>query len=255
MSDAQEIVAGAEYVNAITARQSDRRYRQAFQNLVLKLVPAGGTVFDFGSGPGIDARFYAERGRKVAAYDVDSRMCEYLAAYCHDCIAQGTVTLYTGGYREFLALPPPGAGATVDLVASNFAPLNLIDDLDELFARFAALIGPEGAVLASVLSPYFVGDLRYGWWWRNVAHLAREGRYAVQGSQARIWRRGLADFARVCAPYFALEEVYPGNATCVRADTRGGWLRVTGCRFMFLLWRRTPVPLPGRREPELSRAS
>ena len=95
-------------------------------------------------------------------------------------------------------------------MTSNFAPLNLIDDLRQLFALFR-LTGPGGAVLASVLSPYYLGDLRYRWWWRNAARLAREGRYAVPGAQALIWRRRLKDFATQCTPHFVLERVFPGS--------------------------------------------
>jgi hypothetical protein len=60
---------------------------------------------------------------------------------------------------------PVSRGA--DLVTSNFAPLNLIDALPELFAKFHALTAPNGRVLASVLSPNFLGDLKYRWWWQN----------------------------------------------------------------------------------------
>src|SRR5262245_48025164 len=196
MHDAARIVTGAEYVAAISARPSDRRYRREFQSLALSLTAPGESLFDFGSGPGIDARIYAEQGRRVAAYDVDPHMSEYLAVHCRDFIATGAVSLQYGGYREFLASGPPAGGWRAELVTVNFAPLNLIDDLSALFAKFAALTTPTGAVLASVLSPYFAGDLRYGWWWRNAAGLLRDGRYAVPGAQAPIWRRRIVEYER-----------------------------------------------------------
>jgi SAM-dependent methyltransferase len=236
MSDAGRIVTGAEYVGAITATSSDRRYRREFQRLALRLTAPGEALFDFGSGPGIDARFYAEHGRRVTAYDVDPQMSEYLADHCRDLIAAGAVRLQEGGYAEFLASAAPAAGCHVALVTANFAPLNLIDDLRALFARLAALTSPTGAVLASVLSPYFAGDLRYGWWWRNLGALLRQGRYAVPGAQALIWRRSLAEYERQCAPYFHLKEVFAG--TSARACARGVLLPLTTCRFMFLLFRK-----------------
>jgi SAM-dependent methyltransferase len=236
MNDAARIVTGAEYVRAITAGASDRRYRRAFQSLALRLTTPGEALFDFGSGPGIDARFYAEHGRRVAAYDIDPSMGEYLAGHCRDFIATGTVTLQIEGYREFLAGAAPGEESRAELVTANFAPLNLIDDLSELFAKFAALTTPSGAVLASVLSPYFAGDLRYGWWWRNAAGLLRHGRYGVPGAQALIWRRRLAEYARQAAPYFYLQRVFAGSGS--RPCTRVVWLHLTTCRFMFLLFRK-----------------
>jgi hypothetical protein len=96
-------------------------------------------VFDFGVGPGIDARWYAEHGLRVFVYDIDPRMSDYLAARCHDFIVSGTVKLRRGSYQEFLAGAAPAAGDRVELVTSNFVPLNLIDDLPQLFVRLAAL--------------------------------------------------------------------------------------------------------------------
>jgi SAM-dependent methyltransferase len=239
MTDRSKLHTGAEYVRAITARASDRRCREAFQRLALKLTPPGAALFDFGSGPGIDARFYAEHGHKVFAYDIDARMVEYMSGYCRDFIATGAVTLLGGGYREFLAGATPCEGSRVELVTSNFAPLSLVADLPELFAKFDALTSATGAVLASVLSPYFAGDLRCGWWWRNAGRLLRHGRYAVPGAQALIWRRRLTDYARHCGPFFTLEEVFPGNEVSVRAASRAAWIHLITCRFMFLLFRKS----------------
>ena len=234
-------MSGAEYARAITANESDRRYRQAFQRLALSLVPSGGQVLDFGSGPGIDARFYAEHGLRVLAFDVDARMNAHCAEHCRDLIASGAVTLQRAQYREFLAAGTRGSAV---LVTANFAPLNLVSDLRELFARFAALTVSDGAVLASVLSPYFAGDLRYGWWWRNAGRLLRDGRYAVPGAEGPIWRRRLADFMAAAAPDFRLETLFPGSTRPVRAASPGTWLRLIGCRYVFLLFRKAAPRRP-----------
>jgi SAM-dependent methyltransferase len=244
-SAARHIVTGAEYVKQITALESDRRARAAFQNLVLKVAPPGGALFDFGSGTGMDARFYAEHGLTVAAYDIDPEMCEFFAAHCRDLIDSGRVSLDRGGYRDFLARRSAGDIQDIDLVTSNFAPLNLIADVRELFAKFHALTRPGGRVLASVLNPYFLGDLKYGWWWRNSLRLWREGHYSVPGAQAAIVRRRLADFAAQSAPYFTLKRVYRGLPVSTQRgaagiDLSGGvryaGLRVSTCQFMFLLF-------------------
>ena len=89
MSSAERIITGSDYVAALSARASDRRYRAHFQKVTLGLVPEGGALFDFGSGPGIDARYYAEHGRRVSAYDVDPLMCAHFAAHCADFIDRG----------------------------------------------------------------------------------------------------------------------------------------------------------------------
>jgi SAM-dependent methyltransferase len=244
---AGRIVTGAQYVRQITASESDRRARAAFQNLVLTLAPPGAALFDFGAGTGMDARYYAERGFTVSAYDVDRQMCEFFAVHCRDLIDAGRITLHGGGYRDFIAGEGVGGVRGVDLITSNFAPLNLIEDLPELFARFHALTGPGGRVLASVLSPYFVGDLKYGWWWRNSWRLWREGYFALPGAQAPIVRRRLADFAARSAPYFRLTRVFRGLPPLQERDLAGvdagrdtlpTALYVSTCRFMFLLFEK-----------------
>jgi SAM-dependent methyltransferase len=244
VSDRGPIVTGGEYVRAITAAASDRRYRREFQRLALKLTRSGDALFDFGSGPGIDARFYAEHDRRVCAYDVDPRMCEYLASECRAHILAGTVVSNSGSYSEFLASASLCAVGQVELVTANFAPLNLIDDLPGLFAKFGALTGPTGAVLASLLNPYFVGDLRYPWWWRNLGRLLRQGRYAVPGAQALIWRRQLADYSRACAPDFRLASVFLGDHARMLSSAPWSWVQLSTCRFLFLLFRKGPAGLP-----------
>jgi SAM-dependent methyltransferase len=249
-STAGRIVTGAEYVEQITALESDRHARKAFHDLVLRIAPPGAALFDFGAGTGMDARFYAERGFTVAAYDVDAKMREYFAAYCRDLIDAGRVTLDSGDYRDFLARGKAGGIPNIDLITSNFAPLNLVADLHELFAKFHALTGPTGRILASVLSPYFVGDLKYGWWWRNAPRLWRHGHFSLQGAQAPIIRRRLADFAAQGSRYFTLRRVFPGlpspaqryvNGADMSVDKRFTWLRMTTCRFMFLLFEKRPI--------------
>jgi SAM-dependent methyltransferase len=238
--------AGAEYVSQITARESDRRTRSAFRDLVLSMAPRGARLFDFGAGPGIDARFFAERGFTIDAYDVDPRMRDYFAIHCRDLIDSGSVTLDGSAYREFLARMSAAGGRRADLVISNFAPLNLVDDLRELFAKFHALTGPNGKILASVLSPCFIGDLRSRLWWRGAPRLWRDGELFLPGPQAPYYRRLLRNFRSVSAPHFTLSRVFPGvprsaggHWNSAVQDGRFSWLHITRCRYVFLLFEKT----------------
>jgi SAM-dependent methyltransferase len=245
-----EIVTGEAYVEAITSRESDRRARAAFQDLVLRIARPGAALFDFGAGPGLDARLYAERGFTVTAYDIDPKMREFFSVYCREFIETGKILLYGGSYREFLDRNNP-AERGADLVTSNFAPLNLVRDLRELFAKFYVLTRPNGYVLASVLSPYWVGDLKCLWWWRNALRLWRDGYYLVPGPLAPTVRRRLANYVSESAPYFALERVFPGTPTEETKDiggvnvsrgSRHAWMQLTRCHFMFLLFRKQNIP-------------
>ena len=233
---ADGLVTGAAYVAQMTGNKADRRARQAFQGLALRLMPAGGKLLDFGAGPGIDARLYAEQGFTVATYDVDVTMCQYLNKYCGDFVDAGRVAVSGGAYAEFLSCDSVAGVAGFDLITSNFAPLNLVEDLPALFAKFHGLTVPGGKVLASVLSPYFAGDLKYPWWWRNALRLWRNGHYSVPGAQAPIFRRRVDDFSAQSARHFTLRAVFRGSVPLGRG--RDGVFRLSTRRFMFLLFER-----------------
>ena len=244
-SDVREAVTGAEYVRHITRFDSDRRARAAFQDLVLELAPPPALLFDFGAGTGIDARFFAERGFTVEAYDVDQKMCEYLATDCRELIAAGRIRLQTGAYEEFLQRDWHVDGAPIDLAVSNFAPFNLVDDLAALFAKLDRLTGPRAKVLASVLSPYYVAEMHRPWWWRRLLRLWRDGHYVVRGPCGAVRRHRLASFAAASAPYFRMSRVYRGLPPLRGWNTHGAdparpmaWLTGATSRFMFLLFEK-----------------
>jgi SAM-dependent methyltransferase len=240
-------LAGGEYVKCITSQESDRLARAAFQNLVLRIAPPGAALFDFGAGTGIDARFFAERGFTIEAYDVDPRMREFFAEYCRDLIESGRVALDSSSYREFVSHGTAGAAGRADLVISDFAPLNLIDDLRELFAKFHALTGPDGKVVASVLNPCFIGEMRFRWWWRGVPQLWRTGELFMPGPQAPHYRRRLANFSELSAPHFRLTRAFPALALHRNRHTKGvdaarrgpwAWPHLATSRYMFLLFEK-----------------
>jgi SAM-dependent methyltransferase len=243
--------AGAEYVDQITAQESDRRTRTAFRDLVLNISPPGAKLFDFGAGPGTDARFFAERGFTIDAYDVDPRMREFFADHCRDLIDSGRITLDGSAYREFLARPTPDGGRRADVVISNFAPLNLVDDLRELFGKFHAITGPKGMILASVLNPCFIGDMRSRLWWRGAPRLWRDGELFLPGPQAPYFRRLLRNFRAASASHFRLSRVFralpptragPANGIDLERHGRFAWLHIARSRYMFLLFEKTDLP-------------
>jgi SAM-dependent methyltransferase len=232
--------AGEAYFDYITSQESDRQIRAAFQQRVLELAPPRAALLDFGAGPGIDARFFAERGFTVHAYDVDPRMSDFFADHCGDLIEAGSVTLQRGSYVDFLTSKNPGPPRRADLIISNFAPLNLVEDLAALFERFEALSAPHGRILASVINPYYRGDMKCRWWWRRLPELWRRGCYFMPGPQAPHMRRGLADFALQSSPHFKLTRVFagylggpPAGVVPTRARLADWWHLRRG-RFIFL---------------------
>jgi SAM-dependent methyltransferase len=250
--------AGAEYLRQITLLEADRRARSAFQDLVLRMATAGAALFDFGAGPGIDARYFAERGFLIEAYDSDPRMRKFFAEHCRSLIDSGRITLDSSDYRDFVTRNGPTSGRPADLVIADFGPLNLIDDLPELFAKFHRLTGPNGKVLTSVLSPYFVGEMKTRWWWRNAPRLWRTGHFFVPGPQAPHHRRRLANFAALSLPHFTLARVFRGLPPLWKQHSSGvgcsrgaphAWLQGTTSRFMFLLFEKASPAGPASGPP------
>jgi SAM-dependent methyltransferase len=138
-------VPGEEYAAAMLNCRADRRARQAFVDLAIRLAPPGGVVLDFGAGPGIDAKFYASRGLQVCGYDVDPRMRDAFQRGCRDEILAGQVNSWPADYPEFLASTAVPVTGAADLVVANFAPVNLVESPRDLFRAFHALTRRKAA--------------------------------------------------------------------------------------------------------------
>lgn len=232
-------VTGAAYVEAMNRDPTDREYRRAFQNLALSLAPPNGSVFDFGSGPGIDAKHYADAGLRVQAYDSDPAMCEYFTRHCAAEIAAGSVRLDTRPYPDFLRFRSGPRDTSVDLIVANFAPLNLVTDLPPLFAKFSALLKPQGKLLVSVLNPFFLGLLKSRQWWAHLPHLLWKGGYTTRlhGSiPVTRWLPGR--LARQAAPHFELTSIYAPD-TASAGNPPKPWPRMAATQFLFLQFQCT----------------
>jgi SAM-dependent methyltransferase len=190
-----------------------RQERHVFQQMALAFAPEGSNIFDFGSGPGLDAKFYAQHGRNVDAYDQEPGMCEYFARYCDEQIREGRVRQRTGTYEEFLCT---GEGAWADLITANFAPLNLVANLPALFKRFHEISRTGARVVVSVLNPLCISDCRYWWWWKNLGALVRRGEYYVEGAQGPIFRRSSRRMAEQAMPYFRLVGITANTPRALR---------------------------------------
>jgi SAM-dependent methyltransferase len=238
-------VTGAAYVAAMNRDPTDREYRRAFQDLALTLVPSRGHVFDFGSGPGLDARRYAREGLRVSAYDVNASMCDYFAAHCAREMATGSVQLATGTFEDFLGKPET---ADADLIVSNFAPLNLVADLPPLMAKFARMLSPGGKLLVSVLNPCFHELPRSIAWWRSLPRLAWSGRYTkLLHGEIPVHRWLPGRLAAEAAPQFRLAAIHAPDTSgesrplrCVRFTSMRDWPRIVSTQFLFLELHWTP---------------
>jgi SAM-dependent methyltransferase len=206
---------GEQYHQFILTSPRDRVVRERFQKMVLGLLPKAADVLDFGAGTGIDAKDYAANGHQTFVYEPSAAMRDYLAQHCRDEIAQKAIVTVSSPLT-----------CRVQAVTANFAVLNHFDDHRQLFEELSQVVRPGGFVLASMLNPYYLGDVRYGWWRSNIMNLLRRGHYAI-ASESRIHRFAPRVVAQAAAPYFRLERLLP----------RG--LGMATQLYMFLLLRRT----------------
>lgn len=205
---------GEQYHQFMLASQRDQETRGRFQKMALDLLPADADILDFGAGTGIDAKFYAAHGHTTFVYEPSQAMHDYLLGYCHDEIARNAIVPVT---RPLIR--------KVQAITANFAVLNHLVDHHALFEDFSHVVDQGGFVLASMLSPYYLGDARYRWWWANIANLVRSGSYPSPG-ESRILRFAPSPVACAAIPYFRLERLVP----------RGPGL--ASHLYMFLLFRR-----------------
>jgi len=206
---------GEQYHQFIQTSPRDRVVRDRFQKMALDLLPTGADVLDFGAGTGIDAKVFAAKGHRTFVYEPSEAMCEYLTQYCHEEMAHKTI----------IKIPSPLA-CKVQAVIANFAVLNHFSSHTLLFEELSRVVRPGGFVLASMLNPYYLGDVRYGWWRKNLLNLLLRGHYAIP-SESRIHRFVPRVVARAAAPYFRLERLTPRGFGLV-SDL-----------YMFLLFRRS----------------
>jgi SAM-dependent methyltransferase len=177
----------------------DRTVRQEFQKMALDLSPAGADMLDFGAGTGIDAKVYAANGHPTFVYEPSQVMHDCLLRHCHHEIARKTVIPVTRPLSH-----------KVQVVTANFAVLNHIVDHRSLFEEFSQVIAGGGFFLASMLSPYYLGDARYRWWWANMMNLVRRGCYPSPG-ESHIHRFASRAVAHAASPHFRLERLVPGG--------------------------------------------
>lgn len=227
-------------MRALSARAADRNARSAFREAVLAAAPPRGSIFDFGAGPGTDAKFYAERGFRVFAYDVDDAMRAAFRARCADDIAANRVTLIESSYEQLLSGAPLHGIRDIDVVTANFAPMNLVPAPAETFALFHSLVAERGRLLLSVLNPSFLGDMRYRWFWTNRLRLWRDGHFAIHGPVHDVCRRSVGEFVRLAGAGFRLQRVMRGLPTWPWLDSPPmRWLARPTSQYLFLLFVRT----------------
>ena len=224
----------AEYDAAVDGEESNTRLRAAFQQRVAAAAAPGGTIVDFGCGTGTDARWYASRGYHVIAYDISVAMLGVLGQRCAREVESGAVVAVSG---ELPALSTALRGERpVAAIAANFAALNHVAELGPLFGALAPQLPRGGAVVASLLNPTAIADMRSSWWWRGLARSPRTGSIRLDGLVTTY--RHLRRSVRLAAwPAFELVE-WESTADLADGRRRSALRRRLASAFVFATLRR-----------------
>jgi SAM-dependent methyltransferase len=225
------------YDDQVDGLPGNRALRETFRQRVATLAGPGGTILDFGCGTGTDAAWYAERGHHVLAYDISAGMVDVLRARCAAEIADGRITPIAGSTWDLAAAlercPPMSA------ISANFAVLNHVDHLGPLFDLFCFHLLPQGSVVASLLNPWYRGDMRRRWWWTGLARSPWTGAITAHG-EVTTHRHFARTVRRLGRPGLALAELARCGATGWVPFGRMGALGTTADVFYYMTLRRCP---------------
>ena len=197
-----EIAAGYDAV--LQGDESNLVLRRRVQEKLLSLLPSG-WVLDFGGGTGLDLAWMTAR-YQVAFCEPSTAMREKAIQYNNDILHSDNIAFLEGPATDFhtwdKARPFP---QHVDVILSNFGPVNCIPDIDCLFSRLAMVIKPGGHCLLSLLDLGFRKRLQ--WHRRNALLSLLPGRpfvmYLRQGAeQQTVYLHTPAVVKKAAAPYF-----------------------------------------------------
>jgi SAM-dependent methyltransferase len=226
----------ALYDEQVDGVPTNRAAREAFRDHVSMLAERGGLVLDFGCGTGIDATWYAARGHRVMAYDISSGMMELLRRRCAREIAEGRIIPVTGndeGLASALERVQP-----VSVIAANFAVLNHVRDLAPLLRLLSSSLRPGGSLVASLLNPWYGGDMRQRWWWRGLLRSLRTGAITMHGD-VTTHRHFPRTVQRAAWPHLDLVELARGDEAGWHTRGRLQPFGTLSDPFIFMVLRRS----------------
>jgi SAM-dependent methyltransferase len=225
----------SEYDRQVEGLAVNRTIRDAFRSRVSELAGPAGTIVDFGCGTGTDAAWYAAHGHRVVAYDISAGMVNVLRSVHADAVASGQIVPVAGGLDDLERVLRPLA--PVDVIAANFAVLNHVRDLEPLFRVLSSHLQPGGSLVASLLNPTLLADMRQRWWWTGALQSLRSGTIAFHGD-VTTYRHYVSTVRRAARPHLALMEVGHADAEGRWSSGRVGWREAMKQPFVFVVLRK-----------------
>jgi SAM-dependent methyltransferase len=125
--------------------------RQKVREKLCGLLPSG-RVLDFGGGTGLDMEWLVSHGYEVLFCEPSAAMREKAIHYNNTILRSDKITFLDDAVTDFIKWERhPPFSQKVDIVLSNFGPLNYIPDITLLFKNLARVIRPGGHMVLLVL--------------------------------------------------------------------------------------------------------
>lgn len=177
--------------------------RHAFWELVDDRLTRGAAILDLGAGTGQDARYFAEAGHRVLAYDVSERMIQLLTRRCSDLIKAGHVVPVSGHVSRLTDSLQDFGG--IQAITANFAVINLVPDLTFLSAFLLSRLPDCRWIFLAAQNPFYVKDMRSLWWWKGLLLSPVSGAIVHQNAAVATYRHFLGSLRSAVGPEFSID--------------------------------------------------
>lgn len=137
----------ADYDGPIGNNALIQQMRARLWRTVTSRLPNGARLLDLGCGTGIDAVYFASRGYQVVATDWSPQMVARTHSRAEEAGLSSQISARVIGIHELEQL----RGQTFDAIYSDLGPLNCLPDLALVAHDCAALLKPNGLIVASVI--------------------------------------------------------------------------------------------------------
>lgn len=180
--------------------------RQQVWQRLLQAFAQGERILELNCGTGEDARFLAQRGRRIVACDASSKMIEVATTRTQQIAKDADTKFLQIANEDLDALSDQGP---FDGAYSNFSGLNCVADLEPVARNLALLVRPGGRVLLCLWSRVCVWELLWylfrGQGSKALRRLLGKATARIGGFTIAVYYPTVRDVKRTFSPWFSLE--------------------------------------------------
>jgi SAM-dependent methyltransferase len=194
------------YDEAFTYSAIGLAQRKQVWERLLEAFAQGERILELNCGTGKDAKFLAQRGRRIVACDASAAMIEVAEVRRKREDGGGEITFLRLANEELASLlcEEPFDGAY-----SNFSGLNCAGDLRPIARVLALLVRPGGHVVLCMWSRVCAWEMAWylvrGEGKKAFRRLRGKSTPRVGGVHIEVWYPTVGEVQRAFAPWFALE--------------------------------------------------